>query len=170
MSRKCRSRSLNCPVQAILDPRTSQKIFELARDQQIELDDQTDSEEDVSAAAFTRLQQAHTRDLDGSDDEDVEYAADEDADHAEELLVRPLVDSFNFRSRCAEDFILQEIDEEDLQTLDNLLPPDGGERKTLADLIFAKLESGETGDVSVIKKSRQGKCSGSTAHPEYFSY
>ena len=35
----------------------------------------------------------------------------------------------------------QEIDSGDLETLDALLPANAGERKTLADLIFAKLDS-----------------------------
>jgi essential nuclear protein 1 len=54
----------------------------------------------------------------------------------------------------------QEIDEEDLQALDHLRPPDAGERKTLADLIFAKLaeaEANEANGVTHIKKTRQGK-------------
>ena len=37
----------------------------------------------------------------------------------------------------------QEIDSGDLETLDALLPANAGERKTLADLIFAKLDSNE---------------------------
>jgi len=35
----------------------------------------------------------------------------------------------------------QNIDSSDIKTLDALLPPNAGERKTLADLIFAKLDS-----------------------------
>jgi essential nuclear protein 1 len=34
----------------------------------------------------------------------------------------------------------QQIDAADLETLDTLLPPNAGERKTLADLIFSKLD------------------------------
>jgi hypothetical protein len=37
----------------------------------------------------------------------------------------------------------QEIDSGDLETLDALLPANAGERKTLADLIFAKLDNKE---------------------------
>ena len=35
----------------------------------------------------------------------------------------------------------QEIDSGDLETLDALLPANAGERKTLADLIFAKIDN-----------------------------
>jgi essential nuclear protein 1 len=77
---------------AILDPKTSQRIFDLARVQQLELGDDSqgsDLEDDDEAGPsnFTRFQ-PRALGPDGSDDEDVEYAADEDADHAEQILVR----------------------------------------------------------------------------------
>lgn len=50
----------------------------------------------------------------------------------------------------------QEIDEEDLQTLDTLLPPNAGERKTLADIIFSKIDSGDTASAAKIEKVHQG--------------
>jgi essential nuclear protein 1 len=49
----------------------------------------------------------------------------------------------------------QEIDAEDMETLDALLPHNAGERKTLADLIFAKLDSGEVSSAAVIQKVHQ---------------
>jgi hypothetical protein len=48
----------------------------------------------------------------------------------------------------------QEIDEGDIQTLDALHSSNAGERKTLADLIFAKLESG-AGQTAVIRASNR---------------
>lgn len=36
--------------------------------------------------------------------------------------------------------VAQDIDEGDIRALDTLLPPNAGERKTLADMIFAKLD------------------------------
>ena len=51
----------------------------------------------------------------------------------------------------------QEIDESDMQTLDSLLPKSSGDRRTLADVIFAKLQEGETANnVAVIQKSQRG--------------
>ncbi|KAJ8523518.1 hypothetical protein ONZ45_g95 [Pleurotus djamor] len=48
-----------------------------------------------------------------------------------------------------------EIDEGDMQTLDALLPPSSTERRTLADIIFAKLENGESPNTAVIQKVQQ---------------
>lgn len=44
-----------------------------------------------------------------------------------------------------------------MDALDALLPKNSSERKTLADIIFAKLESGETSGAAVIQKSRQSQ-------------
>ena len=52
--------------------------------------------------------------------------------------------------------IWQEVDEGDMKTLDALLPANAGERRTLADIIFAKLDSLEAGKTTVIHKSHQG--------------
>ncbi|KAI0253114.1 Bystin-domain-containing protein [Lactifluus subvellereus] len=49
-----------------------------------------------------------------------------------------------------------EIDEGDIQALDALHSSNAGERKTLADLIFSKLESG-TGQSAVIRTSNQSR-------------
>lgn len=51
----------------------------------------------------------------------------------------------------------QEIDAGDLETLDTLLPANAGERKTLADLIFAKLDSKEVTSNAAIQKVYQGE-------------
>ncbi|KAJ7725111.1 Bystin-domain-containing protein [Mycena metata] len=117
--------------EAILDPKTSKRIFELARDQQDELE-MVDDEEDASRrpSALTRPQ----RD-DEDEDEDSEFGDVED-EEVEEIF---------------------EIDEGDLETLDALHPHNAGERRTLADIIFAKLESGETENAAVIKKVQQDK-------------
>lgn len=40
--------------------------------------------------------------------------------------------------------------------MDALLPPNSGERRTLADIIFSKIEEGETGGAAVIQKVQQG--------------
>lgn len=48
------------------------------------------------------------------------------------------------------------MDSGDIQALDALLPSNSGERRTLADIIFAKLESGETNGVNVVHRVQQG--------------
>lgn len=40
-------------------------------------------------------------------------------------------------------FLMQEIDAADMQALDAFLPPSSSAKKTLADLIFEKFDSGE---------------------------
>lgn len=42
-----------------------------------------------------------------------------------------------------------------MKTLDALLPANSGERRTLADIIFAKLDSGDAGDAAVVQKVSQ---------------
>lgn len=44
-----------------------------------------------------------------------------------------------------------------MKTLDALLPPNAGERKTLADMIFSKLEESEAKNPSIALPHRQGK-------------
>jgi hypothetical protein len=46
-----------------------------------------------------------------------------------------------------------------MEALDTFLPANAGERKTLADLIFAKLDSGEVVSTATIQKVRQGASS-----------
>ncbi|TCD70471.1 snoRNA-binding rRNA-processing protein [Steccherinum ochraceum] len=115
----------------ILDPKTSKRIFELARDQQEELED-SEGEDDVieEQAAFTRPRIAQ---IDEEEDDDLG-----DYDEEEE-----------------EEEIELELDEADLKTLDTFLPANAGERKTLADIIFAKLDSAEAQKTTVIEKTYQ---------------
>jgi essential nuclear protein 1 len=49
-----------------------------------------------------------------------------------------------------------QLDSVDVHTLNTLLPPNSGERRTLADVIFSKLENSKSGNVSVIQKVQQG--------------
>ncbi|KAL5636685.1 hypothetical protein ACGC1H_000595 [Rhizoctonia solani] len=108
-----------------LDARSSRKIFDLAKDQQEELDlvddegsekgvdEETDSDEQLNAARTARVPI-----MQDSDDEDEnEYPEEE----YEEL----------------------EIDPEDMTTLDALMPSNVETRKTLADMIMEKLNAAE---------------------------
>lgn len=122
--------------EVILDPKTSRRIFELARDQQEELglvdadeEDNTDTEAAVSAFQRPRMDVDDEEEEDDKDEDIQEY--DEDV---EEVF---------------------EIDAGDMETLDALLPANSGERKTLADLIFAKLDGAGTPNAAVIQKTRQ---------------
>ncbi|KAK7061360.1 Bystin-domain-containing protein [Favolaschia claudopus] len=116
--------------ETILDPKTSKRIFELARDQQDELDALDEEQEEMPPSTSTK-----PRFRDDDDDEDSELE-DIDEEEIEEI----------------------EIDEEDLETLDALHPHNTGERRTLADIIFAKLESGETEqNPAVIQKVKQDR-------------
>ena len=56
------------PYQAILDPKSSKRIFELARDQQDELD-HSDPDEDVIEDTFTRPRGHDLEEADEDDDE-----------------------------------------------------------------------------------------------------
>ncbi|KAI0260531.1 Bystin-domain-containing protein [Gloeopeniophorella convolvens] len=111
------------PSEAILDPKTSRRIFELARDQQDELGDAADADDDddVLEDEYTRPR-ARDPEQDDEDDEDDEEAHGFSGSDEEREL---------------------EIDAGDIQALDALHPPGAGARKTLADLIFAKLDAGQ---------------------------
>ncbi|TFY80521.1 hypothetical protein EWM64_g3492 [Hericium alpestre] len=113
----------------ILDPKTSKRIFELAKSQQEELEEP--DEEDVVDDDFTR---PRLQDLEeAEEEEDVEnYHGFIDLDEEEHEL---------------------QIDSGDIKALDSLLPPNAGERKTLADLIFAKLDSASGSGTAVIQPS-----------------
>ncbi|THG99564.1 hypothetical protein EW026_g2814 [Hermanssonia centrifuga] len=119
--------------EVILDPKTSRKIFELARDQQEELgeEDEEDDEEEVSEKAEFNI--PRTKEIDDDDDDLGDYDEDEMEEEVEEI----------------------EVDESDLKTLDALLPANAGERRTLADIIFAKLESKDAEKSTVIQKTHQ---------------
>ncbi|KAG0698844.1 Bystin-domain-containing protein [Suillus ampliporus] len=119
-------------TEIVLDPKTSRRIFELARDQQEEVDMPEDEDEprhgDQHENFKPRVQFTDDHDED-SDDDDM-------SDHGD-----------------AEDMF--QLDSGDIQALDTLLPSNSGERRTLADIIFAKLESGETNGVNVMQKVQQ---------------
>lgn len=77
---------LATPPQVILDPKTSKRIFELARDQQEELQEQPD-DDDTFEDEFTR---PRMNDLEDEDEDEVteEYEGFLDLDHEEHELVR----------------------------------------------------------------------------------
>ncbi|EIM88145.1 Bystin-domain-containing protein [Stereum hirsutum FP-91666 SS1] len=124
--------------EVILDPKTSKRIFELARDQQEELQEQPD-DDDTFEDEFTR---PRMNDLEDEDEDEVteEYEGFLDLDHEEHEL---------------------QIDSGDIRALDSLLPSNAGERKTLADLIFAKLDAAPTGsNTAVINSSHEDPAEG----------
>ncbi|KAI6105394.1 Bystin-domain-containing protein [Pisolithus sp. B1] len=127
--------------EVILDPKTSRKIFELARDQQDELEVPDDEPEDAPPHADTRLQPRSRPDDALSDDSEEEESTEDMSDMGE-----------------AEDMF--QLDSTDMQTLDTLLPANIGERRTLADVIFSKLESAKRPyGVAVVQKVQQdGEC------------
>ncbi|KJA24624.1 hypothetical protein HYPSUDRAFT_38694 [Hypholoma sublateritium FD-334 SS-4] len=118
--------------EVILDPKTSRRIFELARDQQDELempeDEDVPEENDEAEVLSKPRMQARFNDVDDDDDHS------ENGEDIEEEY---------------------EIDAGDMEALDAFLPANAGERKTLADLIFAKLDSGEVTSTAAIKKVHQ---------------
>ncbi|KAI9511257.1 Bystin-domain-containing protein [Russula earlei] len=139
--RKKKSRhAVERDVETILDPKTSRRIFDLARDQQDELDPpvaEEDAEEDVIENDFTR---PRTRDLELVDE-------DEDEDEDEQEAFQGFIDDEE------REF---EIDEGDIQAIDALHSSNAGDRRTLADLIFSKLESG-VGQNAVIRSSNRSR-------------
>ncbi|CUA69400.1 Bystin [Bos taurus] [Rhizoctonia solani] len=123
-------------LETALDARTSRKIFDLAKDQQEELDlvddegserdtDEVDSDEQLNVSRVARDPTTQE-----SDDEDEnEYPEEE----YEEL----------------------EIDPEDMTALDALMPSNAETRKTLADMIMEKLNAAEAAtEGTEIKKIR----------------
>ncbi|KAG5645745.1 hypothetical protein DXG03_005282 [Asterophora parasitica] len=118
--------------EVILDPKTSQRIFELARAQQDELEMPED--EPIRIASTSQTNRMRDGDQDESEDEDDEYEAMDGDEDVEEIF---------------------EIDAGDMDTLDALLPSNAGERRTLADIIFSKIQEGESGNAAVIQKAQQ---------------
>ncbi|KAJ3863659.1 Bystin-domain-containing protein [Lentinula novae-zelandiae] len=113
---------------AVLDPKTSRRILELAKIQQEELDASgTEDEEGEASHEFS------ARGVDEDEEEEVDSISGEDV---EEIF---------------------EIDSGDMETLDALLPHNPGERKTLADIIFAKLDSHGTQNTAAIQKVQQDR-------------
>ncbi|EJU06453.1 Bystin-domain-containing protein [Dacryopinax primogenitus] len=106
--------------QTEFDPKTSRRILELAREQQGEVEEEQSEAEDfppLGGPSKRQFNWAGARDDEG-DESDV-YGSDADFGEEYEEL---------------------HIDAEDLHTLDALLPPETGARKTLADIILEKLE------------------------------
>ncbi|KAJ3878777.1 Bystin-domain-containing protein [Lentinula edodes] len=114
--------------EAVLDPKTSRRILELAKIQQEELDaPETEDEKGEAGHEFS------ARGVDEDDEEEGDSISGEDV---EEIF---------------------EIDSGDMETLDALLPHNPGERKTLADIIFAKLDSHGTQNTAAIQKVQQDR-------------
>ena len=83
---------LSPPYQAILDPKSSKRIFELARDQQDELD-HPDPDEDVIEDSFTRPRDHDLEDAD-EDDEEEDYHGFS-GDEERELVRTPSLPDFD---------------------------------------------------------------------------
>lgn len=73
----------------ILDPKTSRKIFELARDQQDELEEVEDDDEE-EAQENAKFTLPRTQKAEDEDDDDLEEYGDEEYEEVEEI-VRPPV-------------------------------------------------------------------------------
>ncbi|KAJ3777462.1 Bystin-domain-containing protein [Lentinula raphanica] len=123
--------------EVVLDPKTSRRVFELAKIQQGELD-ALDADDTIDAISEGEAEQEPwTRGGLDADKDESDSDFDEDAEeHAEQIL---------------------EIDSEDMETLDKLLPHNSGERRTLADIIFAKLDGNNTQNTAVIQKVQQDR-------------
>ncbi|KAI0662952.1 cell adhesion protein byn-1 [Cubamyces menziesii] len=118
--------------EVILDPKTSRRIFELARDQQEELDEKEfddEEDEDDSRPSFSAPRGPT---IDEDEDELDLDRYEEDAEEIEEI----------------------EVDEDDMKALDALLPANAGERRTLADIIFSKLDNLESGKPAVSQEKQ----------------
>lgn len=134
----------------ILDPKTSQRIFALAKDQQQELEDENENDEDDEQTS--RRAALFKPRLTGNDEDEDDMGGESGDEILEEEEYPELVCFLSIIATIISDlFILQQIDAGDLETLDTLLPPSANERKTLADMIFAKLEAGDNHDSSVSK-------------------
>ncbi|KAL0949800.1 hypothetical protein HGRIS_009837 [Hohenbuehelia grisea] len=121
----------------ILDPKTSQRIFQLARDQQDELEMPDDDAEDETEAGGPSTMARPRMPAFDEDEEDNQDGDDEYPEEVEEIF---------------------EIDSGDMQTLDALLPSNATERRTLADIIFSKLEeSNQNQNAAVIQKVHQDR-------------
>ncbi|KIJ19847.1 hypothetical protein PAXINDRAFT_126034 [Paxillus involutus ATCC 200175] len=124
--------------EVILDPKTSRKIFELARDQQEELEMPDDQDEGDDADPVVPDLQPRMRIVDDISDASDNEGAEQMSDDGD-----------------AEDMF--QLDSGDIQALDTLLPANSGERRTLADVIFSKLHDSQSGNVTVIQKVQQDK-------------
>lgn len=116
--------------EVVLDPKTSKRIFDLAKVQQDELELPDDDEE--SPQSPQKFSRPRLQIEDDDDDEDLSVG-EEPGDVEAEF----------------------QIDSGDMKTLDALLPPNAGERRTLADIIFSKLASGDATNAAVIRSVEQ---------------
>jgi essential nuclear protein 1 len=112
-----------------------------------------DEDHDNNEAADSRNLQPQMRTADDLYDQSDSEEAEEmsDGSDAETMFVSS--------PRCRSDrlfHVKQQLDSVDVHTLNTLLPPNSGERRTLADVIFSKLENSKSGNVSVIQKVQQG--------------
>ena len=123
------------------------------------LDQQEESEEDdfgfLDVAASDKKAPRPTQLIDEDDEEDDDEGMapfdDEDVDLDAEL---ELVSFSEFdRAVISFDFE-QQVDPDDMKTMDALLPTNQVERRTLADMIFSKLGEVEAGQKTVIKVGR----------------
>lgn len=74
-----------CALKVVLDPKTSQRIFELAKDQQDELEMPEDDEEEATeVSSFSRPRMPV---LQGDDDDDDDELYGDDIQDAEEIFV-----------------------------------------------------------------------------------
>lgn len=112
-----------------------------------------DQDDDNNEAADSRNLQPQMRtedDLsDQTDNEETEEMSD--ASDAEVMFVSS--------PTCHSDrasHVKQQLDSADIHALDTLLPRNSGERRTLADVIFSKLENNKSGNVTVVQKVPQG--------------
>ncbi|KAH8830543.1 Bystin-domain-containing protein [Flagelloscypha sp. PMI_526] len=114
----------NDSIETALDSKTSQKIFELAKTQQLEIEEEDDPLQDEDSSDNPDRSNFRTPRISAFDDEEddqgIDYDVAEDPGNPEE--------EFN-------------IDLNDRAALDNLHPANVGERKTLADVIFAQLNN-----------------------------
>ncbi|KAH6915219.1 cell adhesion protein byn-1 [Coprinopsis sp. MPI-PUGE-AT-0042] len=123
--------------EVILDPKTSRRIFELAKDQQDELEfpedqDEEPIEENQAPLLKPRAQPSYD---DDDDNEELEFEGVADVDYEEEF----------------------EIDAGDMEALDAFHPHNSTERRTLADLIFSKLDGQDSAPVAAIQKVHQDR-------------
>ncbi|KAF9268295.1 Bystin-domain-containing protein [Marasmius fiardii PR-910] len=103
------------------------------QEEEEEKEEVLDSKSSIRILQLARDQQKELEDFeDEDDDDDVQVRArimEEDDEEEEEEEIEE---------------IELDIDSGDLQTLDQLLPPNSGERRTLADIIFAKIDEHES--------------------------
>ncbi|CAE7226370.1 unnamed protein product [Rhizoctonia solani] len=146
-SKRGKKRKSDEEPETALDARESRKIFDLAKDQQEELElvdeegsekDSDDSDERLNAAKAARVPTIQ----DSEDEDENEYPEEE----YEEL----------------------EIDPEDMTTLDALMPSNVETRKTLADMIMEKLNAADAaaeGTDKTIRISAKPNSQGETGPP-----